>query len=1032
LDVFDVTLTDTLDLGLIYAGNPTVTVGGGAGADNTIGTPVVTGDGQIQQQILRWSLADGNADIDIAQGESVTISYDVQVLYSAPSLMNNAVAQWTSIDGLDSNERDGSDGIGGLNDYVTAPATTTVSNLPLLYALKTVQISVDGGSPGIVDPNDTLLYTIVLSNSGGIPATNVVLTDIVPTNTSYNAGTFYLNGVLVPDGGVLPLIAGLQVQSSDNPGAGIVSPGESAVITFEVTVDGSVSVGDIISNQGSVTSVELPPLATDSDGDPSNGYQPTIVVVGDVQMLTITKQVSVVGGGTAQPGGQLEYVIQVTNIGTLNALDVLITDDLNPPLGSLVTYVSGSGTMNGSSAGVTYSGGVLRADYDSQYGDLLPGAMAIVRFRVQINPTLAAGTTITNIGMVSWDSATQSDSASVSIDVGGTPGSASLNGAVWHDANLDKLIDIGTETMMAGWTVELYRNSVLVATVLTDANGIYRINGLLPNAGTSDVYELRFIAAGAGPSTASLGNGDSPFTNGPQRIGDIVVSSGANLQNLNLPLWPNGAVYSSIARIPISGVRVTLLNAATSAPLSPLCFDDPVQQDQVTAADGFYKFDLNFNDGSCQPGDDYLIELTPLTGLYVPPPSQIISPTSDGTSAPFSVPTCPGDAVPATTYCEAVALSSVPPTSVPANTAGTTYHLHLTFNNGTMPDQSQIFNNFIPLDPVLNGAVAITKTSPLTDVTRGALVPYTITITNVYGLPLYDISIVDHFPAGFKYKADSAQLNGKSAEPQVNGRELVWDHLDLQVNETYTIRLLLVVGSGVSEGEYVNRATVLNSAGGAVSGEATATVRVIPDPDFDCTDVIGKVFDDLNLNGYQDPGEKGLPGVHVVTARGLIVSTDQYGRFHITCAVVPDEDRGSNFILKLDERSLPSGFRMTTENPRVQRATRGKMIRFNFGATIHRVVRIDIADGVFMPGTTEIRVQWRHKIDELLAELKRAPSVLRLSYLGDVESKSLVSERLEMLKEKIAKLWGQADAGYRLTIETEVYWRRGSPIAGQR
>ena len=149
---------------------------------------------------------------------------------------------------------------------------------------------------------------------------------------------------------------------------------------------------------------------------------------------------------------------------------------------------------------------------------------------------------------------------------------------------------------------------------------------------------------------------------------------------------------------------------------------------------------------------------------------------------------------------------------------------------------------------------------------------------------------------------------------------------------------------------------MINAAtGGSVSEEATATVLVVPDPDFDCTDLTGKVFDDGNLNGYQDAGEKGLSGVRLATARGLIATTDEYGRFHITCAVVPDEDRGSNFILKLDERSLPTGYRLTTENPRVQRATRGKMVRFNFGATIHRVVRIDISDGVFEADTSELR-----------------------------------------------------------------------------
>jgi hypothetical protein len=278
----------------------------------------------------------------------------------------------------------------------------------------------------------------------------------------------------------------------------------------------------------------------------------------------------------------------------------------------------------------------------------------------------------------------------------------------------------------------------------------------------------------------------------------------------------------------------------------------------------------------------------------------------------------------------------------------------------------------------------------------------------------------------------SARLDGNPREPRISGRELTWDNIELQFNESHTLRLLLVVGAGVSEDEYVNWAQVLNSAtGGSVSGEATATVRVIPDPTFDCTDVIGKVFDDGNLNGQQDPGEEGLSGVRVVTARGLISTSDEFGRFHITCAAVPDEDRGSNFILKLDERSLPTGYRLTTENPRVLRATRGKMLRFNFGATIHRVVRIDIADGVFEPDTTELRMQWTHKISQLLEELKKGPSVLRLSYLVDVERKGLAPERLEALKKEIIKQWKQSGGGYQLDIEIEIFWRRGAPLAGQ-
>jgi hypothetical protein len=244
----------------------------------------------------------------------------------------------------------------------------------------------------------------------------------------------------------------------------------------------------------------------------------------------------------------------------------------------------------------------------------------------------------------------------------------------------------------------------------------------------------------------------------------------------------------------------------------------------------------------------------------------------------------------------------------------------------------------------------------------------------------------------------------------------------------HSVKLLLVVGGGVSEGEFVNRAQAVNGvSGSAMSGEATATVRIVPDPTFDCTDVIGKVFNDVNRNGVQDDGEEGLPGVRVVTARGLQATTDRFGRYHITCAITPDENRGSNFVLKLDDRTLPSGFRMSTDQVQIKRATRGKALKFNFGASVHRVVAIDFSDAVFEPGTTEIRAQWRPRVNLLLEELRKAPSVLRLSYVADTEDAALVARRVEAVKQQLTQAWDAATNSYVLTIEPEVFWRRGAP-----
>jgi large repetitive protein len=920
------------------------------------------------------------------------------------------------------------------------PTRDIVGNLPLLYAEKRVELSVDLGSPGIVDPGDVLRYTITVQNSAAIPATRVVLRDAVPEHTTYVANSSRLNGLPVgqPDGGVSPLASGIDISSSDltpplpDPGAGTISPGAAAVLQFDLRVNDGTPAGTLIINQGVVTSAELPDLLTDGDGDPTTGPVPTVVVVGDSQQLSITKQVAVVGGGAAVPGAELEYVVRIVNVASVPAFNVVITDDLDAPQPGQLAYVNLSATMNGSAEGVSFTGSTITANYAAVNGPLEPGEAVVLRFRAILEPDLVEGTVVTNIGVVEWNTPTQTTSASVSVVVGGIPGVAQLSGSAWHDANFDNDRDAG-ERALAGWAVDLYRDDQLLHSARTDADGAYRIVGVEPNDGTGSRYELRFRAPDAGAATASLGLADSPFTNGPQRISDIIVSSGANVQGLNLPIDPNGVIYNSVARIPVAGATLRLLNAGSASPLPASCFDDAAQQGQVTLADGYYKLDINFSDPACPSGGDYLIEVSAPPGSnFIGGYSQIIPPASDASTAAFSVPACPGsadDAIPATPlFCEVQPSESAPAASVPPRSAGTIYHVHVKLDGSQPPGSSQIFNNHIPLDPELDGAMAISKTTPLRNVTRGQLVPYVITVNNVAGLMLTDVSIVDRFPAGFSYVEGSALLDGVPTEPSVAGLELRWNDLVIAGTQVRTLKLLLTVGAGVTEGEYVNRAQVVNSTtGGAISGEATATVRVVPDPTFDCTDVTGKVFNDANRNGVQDDGEDGLPGVRVATARGLQAITDQYGRFHITCAITPHESRGSNFVLKLDDRTLPSGFRMSTDQVQIKRVTRGKALKFSFGASVFRVVAIDLSDAVFEPDTTAIRIQWRPRLNLLLEELRKAPAVLRLSYIADTEDAALVERRVEAIKRQLTEAWDAADYSYVLTIEPEVFWRRGAP-----
>ena len=240
-------------------------------------------------------------------------------------------------------------------------------------------------------------------------------------------------------------------------------------------------------------------------------------------------------------------------------------------------------------------------------------------FRRMIAADTPLGTTITNTGVVRWNNPQQSDSATSALDVGGTPGSAALNGRIWHDESLDLVYTADNENPQLDWRVELYLNNLFVTSVTTDSDGLYHLTGTASKCKTSAVFmNFGFMH----PEPESIPRQwvtlilFSPMA--PRLLPISGVVEGGNLQNLNLPLWPNGTIYNSVARVAVAGAGLKMVNAVTGVELPELCFDDPVQQNQVTTQNGFYKFDLNFSNAACPPGGSYLIDVTaPATVIWL-------------------------------------------------------------------------------------------------------------------------------------------------------------------------------------------------------------------------------------------------------------------------------------------------------------------------------------------------------------------------------------------------------------------------------
>lgn len=307
------------------------------------------------------------------------------------------------------------------------------------------------------------------------------------------------------------------------------------------------------------------------------------------------------------------------------------------------------------------------------------------------------------------------------------------------------------------------------------------------------------------------------------------------------------------------------------------------------------------------------------------------------------------------------------------------------------------------------GELSLTKVANSSAVSVGQSVTYTLKLENSSLAGAVSADLIDTLPTGFSYVAGSARVNGVAIEPENDGRTLVWRSVTAPAGGAATVTYDLVVGASVGPGEHVNRAQGFDPANGAaVTDEAKAIVRIIVEPVFDCATVIGRVFEDSNGDGYFRD-EKGLAFVRLISPTGMQITTDEHGRFSVPCADLP-RDIGANFMLKLDEASLPEGYGVTTENPRVVRVTPGMVTKMNFGAAKAKTYVLNLRMAGFDETGRPIE-DMRAALRELAADIKGERVTLRLVLqLEAKDTPNAAKASLDRLAEEIRQIFGAAGA----------------------
>ena len=137
------------------------------------------------------------------------------------------------------------------------------------------------------------------------------------------------------------------------------------------------------------------------------------------------------------------------------------------------------------------------------------------------------------------------------------------------------------------------------------------------------------------------------------------------------------------------------------------------------------------------------------------------------------------------------------------------------------------------------------------------------------------------------------------------------------------------------------------------------------------------------------------------------------------CADLPNGNIGSNFVLKIDERTLPSGFSMTTDNPGMVRLTAGKMVELNFGASIGREIRLTLDASAFAGGSVVPGSELQAGLTQVIDLLGEHRTTLFILYRRGTDG-ALAQQRVEQIVALIREQWRHAGEPYRLVINIDI------------
>ena len=437
------------------------------------------------------------ASLSAGTSTSIEITLQIDSDFMGTSLTNNA--EITADDGDDADSTPGS-GAGSNPDIIDDDIDDTTGgddydradiSVEQVYDLA-LRKTVDSSTPGPYEQGSNIAYVIEVFNQGTLDATNIEVTDYIPTGMSF---------VSSPD---------FSTTAPHTATIASLSAGTSTSLEITLQIDTGY-MGTSISNNAEITAddgddVDSTPASedgstsdpNDDDIDDSTGgddYDPSTIEVVQVYDLALIKELNTtVSPGPFVPGDEVVFTINVFNQGTLDASNVEITD-----------YIPSGMSLSLSDS----NGWVVQASGDASVivPSVLAGNSASIDIVLTIDATFS-GLEITNWAEISADDGddqdSEADSSNFSTDgevdnldndnvIDNTNGDEDdhdpanievlqgfIGDFVWKDLNGNGQQDPNEPGVPNVIIILNDCNGVEIDRVTTDSDGAYSFEGLLP------------------------------------------------------------------------------------------------------------------------------------------------------------------------------------------------------------------------------------------------------------------------------------------------------------------------------------------------------------------------------------------------------------------------------------------------------------------------------------------------------------------------------------------------------------------------